>query len=77
MEWHGTARHSKARNFKMIKYCDVVKKLEEHRCDNCGGTGECDDGYPDKRWTCPKCTGLGIIDKDIRQFIWWLMENFK
>jgi hypothetical protein len=48
----------------MSKYMDLLEKLKEAKCGQCGGLGEVNDADPGdmyyNEWTCPKCFGSGF-----------------
>jgi len=46
-------------------YDELKTELNDIKCQNCGGTGKCNDAdFGDisfNEWTCPACGGSGII----------------
>lgn len=47
----------------MSKYFEEMLELKLSRCDECLGTGKCDDAGPGdtsfNEWTCKVCKGTG------------------
>jgi len=48
----------------MSKYQEMLDALEEYKCEECNGTGECDNAEPYgmmcDTWVCTKCNGTGL-----------------
>lgn len=49
----------------MSEYTQRKRALEQSKCPECRGLGECDDAEPGdisfRTWKCTRCGGTGIV----------------